>query len=329
MNTVALHVLCKRLVLALLTVTGIVPGVQAQVWPLRPVRVVVPFPAGGPADVLGRVMSARFTEALGQQFVVDNRSGANGSIGATLVAKAPNDGYTIMFGTTGPLALNPLMYKNTAYDPQRDFAPVILFGDVPMIVVANLGAPVKTLNEVMAHARANPGKLTFASPGFASMGHLVAELIQRNAGVKLTHVPYKGSAPAMTELLGGSVNIAFDLAAAYIQHIKAGRVRALAISTATRFAALPDVPTISEEGIPGYQAAGWFGIVGPAGMPQQPIAALNKLSNAWLASPEGINRLRDLGSRPIGGTPADLGTFVRAEITKWRPIVEPIAAAIE
>ena len=213
------------------------PAAHAQPWPARPVRVVVPFPAGGPADVLGRVMAVRFTEQLKQQFVIDNRPGANGNIGATLLAKAPNDGHTIMFATTGPLALNRLMYaKTTTYDPARDFAPVSLFADMPLIVVANQTTPVKTLQEAIAHARANPGKLTYSSPGHGSMAHLTAELIQRGTGIKLTHVPYKGSAPALTEFLGGSVNLAMDLASTYIPHLKSGSVRALAISTATRFA---------------------------------------------------------------------------------------------
>jgi tripartite-type tricarboxylate transporter receptor subunit TctC len=314
-----------------LVVAALMPAhAQAQSWPVRPVRVIVPFPAGGPADVLGRVMAMRFTEVLKQQFVIDNRPGANGNIGATLVAKAPNDGYTIMFATTGPLALNRLMYaKTTTYDPARDFAPVSLFADMPLIVVANQTTPLKTLQEAIAHARANPDKLTYSSPGHGSMAHLTAELIQRSTGVKLTHVPYKGSSPALTEFLGGSVNLAMDLASAYIPHLKTGNVRALAISTATRFALLPDVPTVIEAGVPGYHASGWFGIVGPPDMPQSAVTQLNKLSNDWLASSEGASRLRDMGARPIGGTPADLGAFVRSEITKWRPVVEPIAASIQ
>lgn len=302
---------------------------HAQTWPARPVRVLVPFPAGGPADVLGRVMSVRYTEALKQQFVIDNRSGANGNIGAALLAKAPNDGYTIMFATTGPLALNKLLYRNTPYDPVRDYAPISLFADVPMIVVANQTTPLKNLREMIAFARANPEKLTYSSPGNGSMAHLTAELIQRSTGVKLTHVPYKGSAPALTDLLGGAVNIAMDLASMYIPYVKAGTVRPLAISTATRFSLLPDVPTVIEAGVPGYHAAGWFGIVGPAGMPQQAVTQLNKIANEWLASSEGANRLRDMGVRPIGGTPADLGAFIRSEITKWQPVVEPIAATMQ
>ena len=302
---------------------------HAQPWPARPVRVVVPFPAGGPADVLGRVMAARFTEQLKQQFVIDNRPGANGNIGAALLAKAPNDGYTIMFATTGPLALNRLMYKTTPYDPTRDFAPVSLFADMPLIVVANQTTQLKTLQEAIAYARSNPDKLTYSSPGHGSMAHLTAELIQRSTGIQLTHVPYKGSAPALTEFLGGAVNLAMDLASTYIPHLKTGTVRALAISTATRFASLPDVPTVIEAGVPGYHAAGWFGIVGPAGMPPAAVAQLNKLSNDWLASNEGANRLSDMGARPIGGTPADLGAFVRSEYAKWRPVVEPIADAIK
>ena len=306
------------------------PHAQAQTWPARPMRVIGPFPAGGPVDVLGRVMAVRFTEILKQQFVIDNRPGANGNIGAGLLAKAHNDGYTILFATTGPLALNRLMYaKTTTYDPVRDFAPISLFADMPLIVVANQTTPLKTLQEAIAYARTNPEKLTFSSPGLGSMAHLTAELIQRSTGVKLTHIPYKGSSPALTEFLGGSVNLAMDLASTYIPHLKTGNVRALAISTATRFTLLPDVPTVIEAGVPGYHASGWFGIVGPAGMPPAAIAQLNKISNDWLASSEGANRLRDMGARPIGGKPADLDAFVRSELAKWRPVIEPIAAAIQ
>jgi tripartite-type tricarboxylate transporter receptor subunit TctC len=305
---------CNITLLAFATLLG--SQAHAQTWPVRPVRVVVPFPAGGPADVLGRVMAVRYTEALKQQFVIDNRPGANGNIGAALVAKAVNDGYTIMFATTGPLALNKLMYKTTPYDPTRDYAPVSLFADMPLIVVANQTTPLKTLREMIAYARANPEKLTYSSPGNGSMAHLTAELIQRSTGVKLTHVPYKGSAPALTDFLGGSVNIATDLASTYIPHVKAGTVRPLAITTATRFSLLPDVPTVIE-------------VVGPAVMPPAAVAPLNKLANEWLASSEGANRLRDMGARPIGGAPADLGAFIRSEIAKWQPVVEPIAAAMQ
>ena len=315
---------------ALIATVMAVKQTPAQPWPVRPVRVIVPFPAGGPADVLGRVMAAHYTEGLKQQFVVDNRPGANGNIGASMAAKAPSDGYTIMFATTGPLALNRLMYaKSTTYDPARDFAPVSLFADMPLIVVSNHTTPLKSLREAIAHARAYPGKLTYSSPGHGSIAHLTSELIQRSTGVKLTHVPYKGSAPALTEFLGGSVNLAMDLASTYIPHLKTGNVRALAISTATRFALLPDVPTVIEAGVPGYHASGWFGIVGPSAMPQAAITPLNKLANSWLASSEGAHRLGDMGARPIGGTPADLGSFVQGELAKWRPVIEPIATSLQ
>ena len=318
---------------ALLTLAGLTCiawfGVgEAQPWPARPVRVIVPFPAGGPADVLGRIAAGKFTEATGQQFVIDNRGGANGNIGAAIMAKAASDGYTIMFATTGPLALNYMLYKNTPYDPVRDFAPIVLFGDVPMIVVVHPSMPVKTLADLIAHAKANPGKLTYASPGRASLGHLVAELVQKNSGAQLAHIPYKGSSPAVIDLMGGAVNVAFDLAATYYQHARAGKVRALAVSTSSRFAQLPDVPTVAET-IPGFQATGWFGVAGPAGMPAVAVARLNRAANAYLTSTEGISRLREQAVRPLGGTPEEFGAFVRAEIAKWRPVVEPLATSLD
>ena len=302
---------------------------QAQPWPARPVRVIVPFPAGGPADVLGRIAAGKFSEGLGQQFVIDNRGGANGNIGAAIMAKAAPDGYTIMFATTGPLALNHMLYKNTPYDPVKDFAPIVHFGDVPMIVVVNPSLSVKTLAELIAQAKANPGKLTYSSPGRASLGHLVAELVQRSTGTQLNHIPYKGSAPAMVDVLSGAVPITFDLAATYFQHVRAGRVRALAVSTSSRFAQLPEVPTVAESGVPGFHATGWFGVAGPAGMPAAAITRLNRASNDYLTSTEGIARLREQAVRPVGGKPEDFGAFVRAEIAKWRPVVEPLATSLD
>jgi tripartite-type tricarboxylate transporter receptor subunit TctC len=301
---------------------------HAQQWPARPVRVVVPFPAGGPADVLGRIAAAKFTQATGQQFVIDNRGGANGNIGAAIVAKAAPDGYTILFATTGPLALNAMLYKNTPFDPVKDFAPIVHFGDVPMIIVVNPSLPVKSLADLIAQAKASPNKFTYASPGRASLGHLVAELVQRNTGVQMNHIPYKGSAPAVIDVLAGAVPVAFDLAATYFQHARAGKVRALAVSTAQRFTQLPDVPTVAES-VPGFQATGWFGAAGPAGMPAAAITTMNRAANEYLASAEGIARLSDLAVRPVGGRPEEFGAFVRAEIAKWRPVVEPLATSLD
>lgn len=297
-------------------------------WPVKPVRLVVPYPAGGATDILARHLSRRLGEALGQSFVVENRSGANGNIGAAAVAAAPADGYTLMFSTTGPLSINKLLYKSTSFDPVRDFTPVILVADVALVVAAHPSLPVRNIPELIAHLKANPGKLSYSSPGNGSMGHLAAELMQRATGTRMTHVPYKGSAPAVTDLLAGVVPLSFDLVPAYLPHVQSGKARAVGILGNTRTSTLQDVATLAEAGIPAY-ASGWFGLVGPAGLRTDTVDRLNGVVNEYLASSEGRARLAELGLRGIGGKPADLGAFVASEIAKWKPIVEPLASIME
>ena len=302
---------------------------QAQAWPSKPVRIVVPFPAGGATDLLARSLGQKLGESLGQPFIVDNRAGANGNIGAAAVARAPPDGYTIMFCTTGPLVFNKIIYRTTPFDPLRDFAPIVLVADVPLLVAAHPSFPVRTLAELVAYAKANPGKVTYSSPGNGSMAHLTAELIQRETGMKLTHVPYKGTAPALNDLVAGVVNISFDLAPTYVPLVKAGKVQALAVTTSTRSPVLPDVPTVIESGVAGYQSSGWFAFVAPAGAPADVIEKVNAITNQYIASPEGQARLAEFGMRPLGGTPQALGAFMVSELTLWRPIAEPVAALLE
>ena len=302
---------------------------QAQAWPSKPVRIIVPFPAGGATDLLARSLGQKLGESLGQPFIVDNRAGANGNIGAAAVAKAPPDGYTIMFCTTGPLVFNKIIYKTTPFDPLRDFAPIVLVADVPLLVAAHPSFPVRTLPELVAYAKANPGKVTYSSPGNGSMAHLTAELIQRETGMKLTHVPYKGTAPALNDLVAGVVNISFDLAPTYVPLVKAGKINPLAVTTSTRSPVLPDVPTVIESGVAGYQSSGWFAFVAPAGAPADVIEKVNAITNQYIASPEGKARLAEFGMRPLGGTPQALGAFMVSELALWRPIAEPVAALLE
>jgi tripartite-type tricarboxylate transporter receptor subunit TctC len=300
-----------------------------QAWPAKPVRIIVPFPAGGATDLLARSLAQKLGESLGQTFFVDNRAGANGNIGAAAVAKSPPDGYTIMFCTTGPLVFNKIIYKTTPFDPLRDFAPIVLVADVPLLVAAHPSFPVRTLPELVAYAKANPGKVTYSSPGNGSMAHLSAEMIQKEAGIRLTHVPYKGTAPALTDFVAGVVNISFDLAPTYVPLVKAGKINPLAVTTATRSAALPDVPTVIESGVAGYQSFGWFAFVAPAGTPAEVIEKVNAVANQYIASPEGKARLAEFGMGPRGGTPQELGAFMASELTRWRPIAEPVAALLE
>ena len=302
---------------------------QAQAWPSKPVRIVVPFPAGGSTDLLARSIGQKLGDSLGQPFIVDNRAGANGNIGAGAVAKSPADGYTILFSTTGPLVFNRIIYKTTPFDPLRDFAPIVLVADVPLVVAANPSLPVRTLPELIAYAKANPGKVTYSTAGNGSMGHLTAELIQRETGMKLTHVPYKGSAPALNDLVAGIVNLSFDLAPTYVPQVKAGKVNALAVTTSARTPVLPDVPTVVESGVAGYQSFGWFAFVAPAGTPAEVIEKVNAITNTYIASPEGKARLAEFGMGPRGGTPQELGAFMASELARWRPIAEPVAALLE
>jgi tripartite-type tricarboxylate transporter receptor subunit TctC len=294
-------------------------------WPERPVKLIVPFPAGGSADVVGRIFAKMFSEKLGQPFVVENRAGANGNLGAASVATAAPDGYNLLFTTTGPLVFNKVIYRqSTTFDPAKDFTPIVEVTQLPLIIAANSTLQARNFQEMVAYAKANPGKITFASSGNGSMGHLTADLLETNLGFTMTHVPYRGSAPAMNDLLGGVVNICIDLASNYAPHVKAGTLRALAITTPKRWPLLPDVPTLSELGMPNFDATGWMAIVGPAGLPDDVVARVNKAANEYLATKDGAETLDKLGMVPVGGTADELKTFMASELVKWTPAAEKI-----
>jgi tripartite-type tricarboxylate transporter receptor subunit TctC len=301
-----------------------VPAV-AQGWPERPVKLIIPHSAGGAPDVLGRMLAKTLGEKLGQPFVVENRVGANGNIGAGAVASSSPDGYTLLLTTTGPLSYNAITYKaSTTFDPNKDFTPIAEVAKLPLIIAANATLKVNTLPELVAYAKANPSKVTFATPGNGSMAHMTADLVQAKLGADLMHVPYRGSAPAMNDLLGGQINISFDLASTYVEQVKAGTLRALAITTPKRWAPLPDVPTLSEQGMPNFEATGWVAIVGPKGLPADIVAKVNKVTNDFVSSKEGIEAMDKLGMVPAGGTPEQLKAFMAAELEKWRPVAEKI-----
>jgi tripartite-type tricarboxylate transporter receptor subunit TctC len=298
---------------------------SAQGWPERPVKMVVPHSAGGAPDVLGRMLARMLGEKLGQPFVVENRVGANGNIGAASVAIAAPDGYTLLFTTTGPLAYNKIVYKSsTTFDPAKDFSPIAEMARMPLIIAANSTLPVKTWPELVAYAKANPGKVTFATPGNGSMAHMTADLVQKDLSLQMLHVPYRGSAPAMNDLIGGQVNISFDLASTYAEQVKGGTLRALAITATKRWPLLPDVPILSELGMPNFEATGWVAIVGPAGLPADIVTKVNKVANDFIASKEGMDAMDKLGMVPAGGTPEQLRTFMASELVKWTPIAEKI-----
>ncbi|MFM6991933.1 MAG: Bug family tripartite tricarboxylate transporter substrate binding protein [Rhodoferax sp.] len=299
---------------------------QAQTtgWPERPVRIVVPFPAGGSTDLLARVLATHLGKSLGQNFIVDNRGGANGNLGAAFVATAPADGYTLMVTTTGPLALNKFMYKSTPFDPLKDFTPISKVSEIPLVVAANPSVPAKDLRELVTYAKAHPGELTYSTTGLGSMGNLTALLFQQQTGIKLTHVPYSGSAQVMKDLLGGVVNLSFDLAPNYAQHVVTGKLQALAVTSLQRSPMFPQTATLNEQGVKNFQATGWIAMVGPANLPPDVVRKAGSAVNGFLASAEGKEALQKLGMEPTGGSPAQLAEFMRQEINTWKPIAESV-----
>ena len=304
-------------------------GAWGQAYPAKPIRLVVPFPAGGTTDILARAVGQKLTEAWGQPVVVDNRPGAGGNIGAELVAKAAPDGYTLLMGTVGTHAINASLYAKMPYDHIKDFAPVILVAGVPNVLVVNPAVPVNSVQELIAYAKANPGRLNFASSGSGTSIHLSGELFKVMAGVQMTHIPYKGSAPALQDLIGGQVQLMFDNLPSALPQIKGGKLRALAVTSATRAAALPDVPTVAEAGLPGFEASSWFGVLAPAGTPVAIIARLNAEIAKWLASPEAREKLASQGANAAGGSPEDFAKHIAAETAKWQKVVKESGAKVD
>jgi tripartite-type tricarboxylate transporter receptor subunit TctC len=308
---------------------GAPASAQAPAYPTKPVRIVVPFPAGGATDILARAVAQKLTETWGQAFVVDNRPGAGGNIGSELVAKAAPDGYTLEMGTVGTHAINASLYAKMPYDHVKDFAPIILVAGVPNVLVVNPAVPVNSVQELIAYAKANPGKLNFASSGSGTSIHLSGELFKVMAGVQMTHIPYKGSAPALADLLGGQVQLMFDNLPPSLPQIKGGKLRALGVTSAARAPALPDTPTIAESGLPGFEASSWFGLLAPAGTPPAIIAKLNTEIAKWLASPEAREKLVAIGANIAGGTPEDFARHIQAETVKWAKVVKESGAKVD
>ena len=304
-------------------------GASAQGYPTRPIRLVVPFPAGGTTDILARAVSQKLTEAFGQAVVVDNRPGAAGNIGSDLVAKSTPDGYTLLMGTVGTHAINPSLYAKMPYDHVKDFIPVVLVAGVPNVLVVNPALPVNSVADLIKLAKDKPGTINFASSGSGTSIHLSGELFKTMAGVDMTHVPYKGSAPALTDLIGGQVQIMFDNLPSSLAQIKAGKLRAVAVTSLKRAPALPDVPTISESGLPGFEASSWFGVLAPAGTPAPIVARLNAEVNKWLQSPEGKEQLLAQGAEVAGGSPEQFVAHIRAETDKWAKVVKASGAKVD
>ena len=297
-------------------------GAAAQEWPARPVTLIVPFPAGSAVDALARAVANALSENLGKQFVVDNRAGAGGNIGGAAVAKATADGYTLLVGTPAPIALNKLMYKGLPYDSERDFVPVVLAAKSPLMITAKADFPVKSLADLIAYAKQNPGKVNVGHPGNGTLGHITSALIQQFAGVQMTNVSYRGSAPLMTDLLGGQVDVAMDFMPTYVPLVADRKVRALAVTTSQRAPQLPDVPTVQEAGLKDFEATAWFAIVAPTGTPRDIVMKVNKVVNDFLKSDKGKAFLEQNTLQAVGGSPEALKTFIAGELAKWRPVIE-------
>jgi tripartite-type tricarboxylate transporter receptor subunit TctC len=315
------------LVLALMLVCA---GASAQSYPSRPIRLVVPYPPGGPLDIMARAIGQKLTEAWSQPVVVDNRAGAGGNIGADLVAKSPADGYTLLMGAVATHAINPTLYGKIPYDPVKDFAPVALVAQVPNILVVNPSVPAKSVRELIELARARPGYLNFGSGSTGSTGHLAGELFKTMAGVEMVHIPYKGGAPAMADLLAGQVQLMFDNLANALPNVRAGRLRALAVTTLARSPAMPDLPTIAESGLPGFDLTTWFGLMVPAGTPPEIVVKLNAEIVRALNAKDMRERLEKMGAEPpANNTPEHFAAFIRAEAAKYAKVVKDSGAKVE
>ena len=308
------------------------PGAYAQApdaYPSRGITIIVPFTAAGATDILARIVAQKLSEKFDKSVVVENRPGAGGNIGTALVAKSPPDGYTLVMATIGTHAINSSLYKSMPYDAIRDFTPLTRVAMVPNVLVVNKDAPYNTVQELIAYGKANPGKLTFGSSGNGTTLHLSGELFKLRTGVQMTHIPYKGSTPAIADLMGGQISMVFDNMPSVIQHIKGGRLKALGVTSSTRNAQLPDVPTIEESGVPGYEVWSWFGLLAPAGTPDAVIERLNREIVAIIRQPEVNTRILELGSVPTPETSAVFGAFIRAETDKWARVVREAGVAID
>ena len=302
---------------------------QTQTYPVKPVRFVVPYPPGGASDVTARLLAEKLTEAYGQSFVVENRPGANGIIALDAVAKSPADGYTILMGNVGPNAINAGLYPKMPFDALKAFAPVTLTTSVPIVLLVNPSFPAKTTQELITYAKANPGQVKFASGGPGSATHLTAEMFKDMARIDIVHVPYKGDVPAMTDLMGGHVTMAFATSVAAAPNIASGKVRVLGTASKTRPKSLAQYPTIAETALPGFESTSWGGVLAPAGTPAPVIASLHDQVVKALAVPEMREKLAKLGAEVVGSTPDEFARYLQAEINKWSAVIKTAGVTVE
>jgi tripartite-type tricarboxylate transporter receptor subunit TctC len=301
----------------------------AQTYPVKPVRLVIPYPPGGGSDTIGRPLAQKLGEGLGQQVVVENRGGANGNIGMEAVARSAPDGYTLVFALSAQLAINPGLYQKLPYDPLRDFAPITLLGEGGYILVVHPSLPAKSVKELLALAKARPGQIAYSSSGNGSGGHLAIELLNSMAGIRMLHVPYKGGGPALMDLIAGQVQVLFATQLASWPHVQSGRVRALAVSTAKRPASVPDLPTVSEAGLPGYDSGVWYAVLAPAGTPRDIISRINGEVVRALKQPDYRGLLVNNTIEPIGSPPERLTQYIKSELAKWARVIKAADVRID
>jgi tripartite-type tricarboxylate transporter receptor subunit TctC len=313
----------RTVLCALVLLAGWAPHALAQpAYPTKPVRIIVPFPPGGGNDVAGRLVAQRLGERLGQSVVVENRAGANGIVGLQALMQSPPDGYTLGVGAAGPMAVNPSIYAKLPYDPLKDFTPITNVAIFPLLLVAHPSLPAKTLPQLLALARSGSMELNYASPGVGNSGHLAGELLNHMAGVRITHVPYKGQGPAIADLLAGQVHMLWASIPSVIGHVQSGKLNAVVIGTAGRLASLPEVPTASESGVPGYEAYSWVGLIGPAKLSGEIVERLNREVLGIVRSPDFAEQLLKQGAVPDAQSPAEFAAYIRKEIDKWGTVVK-------
>jgi tripartite-type tricarboxylate transporter receptor subunit TctC len=302
---------------------------RAQLYPAKPIRMIVPFPAGGATDIVGRLVGQKLTDAMGHQVIIDNRGGAGGTIGSDVAAKAPPDGYNILVGTSSTHAIAPSLYAKLPYDPVRDFTPVTLLATATILLAVHPSVPARNVKELIALAKREPNAFSYASSGNGGISHLIGEHFKSVAGIQMLHVPYKGDTPALVDLASGQVSLMFGTAVSFLPYVKTGRLNALAVTNTKRSPVVPNVPTVAESGVPGFEALQWFGVYVPAGTPREIVARLNSEIAQILRMPEIRERFAGLGADVAGGSSDDFAAFQRAEVAKWTKIVKASGAKIE
>jgi len=306
-----------------------VSGAMAQAYPTKPVRMIVPFPAGGATDIVGRLVAQKLAEGWGQQVIVDNRGGAGGTIGSDVAAKSPPDGYTMLLGTSSTHAVAPSLYSKLPYDPVRDFSPVTLVATATILLAVHPSVPAQNVRELIALAKRQPNALSFASSGNGGISHLIGEQFKSTAGIQMLHVPYKGDTPALVDLVGGQVHLMFGTAVSFLPYVSAGRLRALAVTNPKRSPIVPNVPTIAESGLPGFEALQWFGVFVPAGTPRDIVSRLHADIVKSLKLSDVRERLVGLGAEVVGNAPDQFAAFQKAESVKWAKIVKESGAKVD